>query len=259
MTSGFAQALQLTINASKTRVVAAPGPLRASLSAALPGVTVLAEVRDLGVLQQLGRLPGSSLLRQRLATACERLRRVAVLPLACERLLRVVAAAGVSVAVYGGSCGSLPKHAVRSLRAAATGAVNGGGRFGAPELRLLLGDPTCRADPAAALAFAPLLALARAVRWGHVAEGDVLAAWGDGTPRTEPIGACRRAMSSLGLGGDPLRWLLPDWRELPQGPWLVGSEPLSATRRRLLGGVARARRPPGGGQAWGLRWPPAWG
>ena len=240
VTSGFAVAFQPTVNTAKMRVVAAPGPLQAGLSAALPGVTVRAEVRDLGVLQQLGGLPGSSVLKQRLAVACERLRRVAVLPLARECLLRVVAAAGVSVAVYGGSCGSLPRHAVRSLRAAAAGAVSRGGRFGAPELRLLLGDSTCRADPAAALAFAPLLALARAVRWGHVREEDALAAWDSGTERTGPVGACRRAMQSLGLGGDPLHWQLPAWRELLGGPWVVANEPLSATRR-LLWELWRAR------------------
>jgi len=59
ITTEFAEAFQLTVNTTKTRVVAAPGLLRASLSASLPGVTVGAEVRDLGVLQQLGRLPGS--------------------------------------------------------------------------------------------------------------------------------------------------------------------------------------------------------
>ena len=121
---GFAEAFQLTINRSKSRVVAEPAPLRAALAAALPGAAVSSEVKDLGVLQQLGRRPSGALLAQRVAEACSWLRRVGVLPLPRQQLLRIAAAAGVSVAVYGAACGTLPRDAARRLRASAAWAVS---------------------------------------------------------------------------------------------------------------------------------------
>ena len=56
---GIAEAFQLTINETKSRVVAEPAPLRTALAAALPGAEVASEVKDLGVLQQLGRRPSA--------------------------------------------------------------------------------------------------------------------------------------------------------------------------------------------------------
>jgi hypothetical protein len=67
-----------------------------------PGAVVAAKVRDLGVLQQGGRRPAGALLRQRIMDACARLRRVAVLPLPRQALLRIAAAAGVAVLLVNG-------------------------------------------------------------------------------------------------------------------------------------------------------------
>ena len=112
-------------------------------------------------------------------------------------------------------------------------AVSRGGRFGAAEPRLLLGDASCRADPAAALAFGPLLALARGLRWGLVPPALAVELFAGPPARVGPAFACKRALAALGLGADPLAWTLPPWPELPAGPWLPQSEPLEATRRLL--------------------------
>jgi len=233
LTGRFAQVLQLTVNHNKSCVVAAPAQLRERLRQEIPGATVAAEAKDLGVLQQAGRRPAGALLRQRIMVACDRLRRVAAVPLPRPALLRVAAAAGVAVAVYGAACGAAPAAAIATLRAAAACAVSRSGRYGAPELRLLLGDPTCRADPAAAFATAPLMMLATAVRRGLVSPGAVAAAFASATARVGPICACKRALAIFGLGDDPLEWRLPAWRELPAGAWRPASEPLASTRRLL--------------------------
>ena len=179
-----------------------------------------------------------------MAEACSRLRRVGVLPLPRQNLLRVAAAAGVAVAVYGAACGTLPRDAARRLRASAAWAVSRGGRFGAAELRLLLGDAACRADPAAALALAPLMRLAQALRWRLVAPEDVREVFAAAPGAGGPTRACRRALGVLRLGADPLQWELPDWPGVPQGTWDPASQPLAATLRLLRalwqGGAVRA-------------------
>ena len=77
-----------------------------------------------------------------------------------------MAAAGVAAAAYGALADAPAGRDLARLRTWAGRAVWRGGRYGAVELRLLLGAKHGRADPAAVIARAPLLALARALRRG---------------------------------------------------------------------------------------------
>jgi len=145
--------------------------------------------------------------------------------------LRVVAASAVASASFG--CVAYPpsRKELLRLRTAAGRAAWRGGRFGAVELRLLVGCPSGRADPAAALAFAPLLMYARAVRGGWVAREalQTVEAAQPGVPLVRALLAARRA---LGLEGSWEHWRTAtgpagetEWRPLDQ--------PLAATLRWL--------------------------
>ena len=102
---------------------------------------------------------GQAALQKRVLAAAARFDRLGGLPLPYAVRLRAVAACGVQAAVYGAVAGRPKAGVLAQLRTRAGRAVWRGGGFGAVELRLLLGDPSCRADPAAAFSIAPLAAL----------------------------------------------------------------------------------------------------
>ena len=82
--------------------------------------------------------------------------------------VRAAAAAGTAAAAWGAVVGPPSRALIAKLRTAAGRAVWRGGRYGAVEVRLLLGGPDGRADPAASFALQPLVMLTKALRWGIV-------------------------------------------------------------------------------------------
>jgi hypothetical protein len=162
--------------------------------------------------------------------------------------LRVVAASAVASASYG--CVAYPpdRKELLRLRTAAGRAAWRGGRFGAVELRLLVGCPTGRADPAAAMAFAPLLMCAKAVRRGWITL-EALRAVEAALPSVPLVRAVLAARRALGLDGSWTHWHAGFAPPGEQG-WRPFDQPLAATlrwlRRRWLYlqvSLVAARRP----------------
>ena len=148
-TREFAEGLQLEVHPDKTVQFGASGDLRQALGEEEPGVSVRSGFRDLGVLQALGPRGSAAAGAGRVLAAWGRFRRLAALPLPYPARVRAAAAAGVAAATWGAAVGPPPVRLLSQLRTAAGRAVWRGGRFGAVELRLLLGAPCGRADPAA--------------------------------------------------------------------------------------------------------------
>ena len=247
----FAAAFQLEPHPTKTVQFGAPRKVRTALQAAAPGVAVERSFRDLGVRQVLGAAGAAGAAKHRTDGAWGRFERLASLPMPYPQRVRATACAGVAAATWGAVVGPPATHLLAKLRTAAGRAVWRGGRFGAVELRLLLGAPTAAADPAAAFAFGPLLMLAKALRWGltHEAEVRAVQARAGATPVHRGVVA---ALKALRLRDDWLCWTPV---ELPEGEgagrlWPADA-PLARVRGwlqerwRLVSARAVAKRRPG--------------
>ena len=161
----FVRAAQLTINVAKSGTFSSSAQGRAVLAADDPSAPVLTCFKDLGITQHAGG-PALVAPAARVLSTLARFERLAGLPLPYPQRSRAVAAAGVAAAAYGALAGVPSGRDLAKLRTWAGRAVWRGGRFGAVELRLLLGAEHGRADPAAVITLAPLLALSRALRRG---------------------------------------------------------------------------------------------
>ena len=200
-------------------------------------------------MQQLAGEVGRRQLESRTQATAGRFDRLGGLPLPRARRLLVVAASGVQAATYGEVAGTPTREQVAKLRTAAGRAVWRGGRYGAVELRLLLGALGCRSDPVAAFAIAPLAALATALRngWVHVADVCTLSE----APVSHPLAsALSRSFSRLHLSGSLLCWQASAVGDHPGGDWWPPRQGLTDTlawlRRRWRALAAQAvavRRP----------------
>ena len=252
-TAIFVRAAQLSVSVAKSGVFASSAAGRAALPAADPAAPVLLSFKDLGISQHVGA-PGLVALAARIRSKVARLERLAGLPLPYAQRSRAVAAAGVSAASYGALAGTPAGRDLARLRTWA----GRGGRYGAVELRLLLGTEHGRADPAAVITLAPLLALARALRrgWAQAADADLLL----GGPAQHPLAhALRRSMRVLALAGTLTAWQAAPLAGHPGGPWLPAVEGPDATRswlcarwRAVAAAAVAARRPPFSGAAQGI-------
>ena len=261
VTRDFAAAVQFDVHPGKTFLFGSSLAVRTACEALGGGVAAVAVFRDLGVVQVVGRTPPPvAVAAARAAGAEGRFARLEALPLAYPARVRAVAAAGVAAAAWGALAGRPPAAALRRMRALAGRAVWRGGRFGAAELRLLLGDPAGRADPAAQVAVAPLFMLARALRSGHVTATAVREVQG-ALARSALGRALARSLRDLRLRPDLLFWAAA-----PHGPACEPWSPQggSPSPRRSFGfglgggrspsAAVAARRPGFGGAAAGIDW-----
>jgi len=110
----------------------------------------------------------------------------------------------VPAACYGALAACPGVEAIRKLRVQAAGAIYLGGGAGNQTLRLLLGSPDCRADPAAPFAIEPLWALARGVEEGRCTADGILRVPSHGEGGL--VDALRCATKALELEWDLLEW-----------------------------------------------------
>ena len=258
-TALYVRAAQLTVNDRKSGVFASSPSGRATLAADDPAAPVLLRFKDLGIDQKVGA-PGLAASAARVAGTMARFERLAGLPLPYAQRSRAVAAAGVAAATYGALAGAPPGRDLAKLRTWAGKAVWRGGRFGAVELRLLLGAEDGRADPAGVFALAPLLALARALRCGWAQQGDA-AALLDGPSRHPMVYALRRSMRVLALAGPLTLWEAGPLADHPGGQWDPAAHGLDATRHWLAtrwcaaaACAVAARRPAYSQASLGIDW-----
>ena len=258
-TALYARAAQLTVHEAKSGVFASSAQGRAALAADDPAVQVLRSFKDLGICQSVGA-PGLSAPAARVLSTVARFERLAGLPLPYAQRTRAVAAAGVAAAAYGALAGAPAGRDLAKLRTWAGRAVWRGGNFGAVELRLLLGAEHGRADPAAVIALAPLLALARALRRGWARQEDAeLVLTG---PARHPLAhALRRSMRVLALAGTLTAWEAAPLAGHPGGDWRPAECGLDATREWLsarwlavAAAAVAARRAPFATAANGIDW-----
>ena len=156
----------MDLHPEKTVLFGSTAAARRALAIGAPDARVVTEFRDLGLGQAVAGNSRPKNALQRAAACTERFRRLATLPLPFPLRVQATAAAGVAAAVWGALGDRPPAVALRKLRTAAGRASWRGGRFGAVELRLLLGAPNGRVDPAYHFASAPLLQLAKAIQGG---------------------------------------------------------------------------------------------
>ena len=258
----FAAAAQLTISQAKSGAFASCPLVRAEIAADDPSMAILTTFKDLGILQHAGKASAAA-TAARAQSTFGRFERLAGLPLPLPRRVQAVAAAGVAAAAYGAIAGTPPARTLARLRTWAGRAVWRGGRFGAVELRLLLGAEHGRADPAAVFALAPLLAFSKALRrgWATVPDARLLADCAGRQPLTS---ALKRSMRSLGLSGSLLLWEAHELVGHAGGVWDPATAGLDATadwlraRWRAVAAAAVAkRRPAFAATAAGIDWPGA--
>ena len=258
-TMGFASALQLDIHPDKTVQFGASVLVREALVDEDPGLEVKRSFRDLGVQQVLGLAGAAAAGDGRVAGSWDRFRRLAALPLPYQVRVHAAAAAGVAAATWGACVGPPTARVLGRLRTAAGRAVWRGGRFGAVELRLLLGAPLGRADPAAACALEPLLMLAKALRWGLTSEAEVVEVQEHAS--STPVGrGLSLSLKRLGLAGSWTCWSPRDAAE-GVGGLRPAATPLAVTRlwlqdrwRRTCMKAVAGRRPPFIGAATDIDW-----
>jgi hypothetical protein len=170
-TVGFARDIGFKLNEQKTSVFATCPSRRRQLRGLGPPVD--ASFRDLGVGQRITCGAGASVIAARVRGTLARFERIRGLPLTLRQRVRFVVAAGMSAATFGAAAGPPPLRALNALRTAASRALGTGGRFGAPEVRLLLADPSGRADPVFQFVAQPLLFLVKAYLAGWVRPPDL--------------------------------------------------------------------------------------
>ena len=198
-TAGLVAAARLQLSEPKSGAFAGTGSGRRWLRRRCPEAQLLRPFKDLGVEQHAG-MHGCAVLAGRATGTRGRFERIAGLPLPIPRRVQATAASGVSAATHGAITATPPGRQLAVLRTWAGRAIWRGGRHGAVELRLLLASQDCRADPAAALGFAPLLALAKALRKGWATPEDAAALWVS-RARHPLAQALRRSFRVLRLGG----------------------------------------------------------
>ena len=227
---------------------------------AIPVAARLMILKDLGVQHSLGEEPEVPLLMERCQKAGGVANRIGMLPTSYKRRAHMVAAAVVPTGLFGASVSPLPAASLRTLRSAASRAVWRGGRYAAPECKLLLADARAKADPAAQAAFAPLLQLARALRHGWTSV-EVARSVVDGASRSGPVRALQASLTALRLGRDPLKWSAALVGDHAGGEWDPAKHPLQDTqcwltaRWQALAAVEVARRRQGfAGASGGVEW-----
>ena len=231
-TALFAAAAQLRISVAKSGAFASTASARADLQVADPSAPVLRSFKDLGIPQHAGHV-GTTAAVARVQGTFARLDRLAGLPLPYAHRVQAVAAAGVVAAAYGAVVGTPSNRTLARLRTWAGRAVWRGRRFGAVELRPLLGGQALPRRPCRSVRVGTVVGICKALQrgWARTEDAQLL---GQGAGRHPLAQALRRST-----------------RTLPGGTWDPATAGLDATRAwlparwRARAALAVSRRRPG--------------
>jgi hypothetical protein len=179
---------------------------------------VVTAFRDLGADMQVGAARAGALTSQRVEGAALRFQRCRSLALGWRVRARVAAASGTAAAAYGALVDPFPDKLLRRLRRLFLGAVVRPRYRIAPEAFAVVYCMPWWAEPGSLVALSPWSFLLRALRLGHVTEGELLLLLAMDTRPVGLMAAARAGLHRCGVtvtpGGD--RWTLLDGESLEQ-------------------------------------------